>query len=32
MLSYPGRQVLSSCEAAYKRIQGLLEADFEIDE
>ena len=28
MLSYPGRQVTSSCEIASKRIHGLLEAFF----
>ena len=31
MLSYPGRQVTSSCEIASLRIQGLLEAYFEIN-
>ena len=31
MLSYPGRQVTSSCEIASKRIQGLLEAYFKIN-
>ena len=31
MLSYLGRQVTSSCEIAAKRIQGLLEAYFEIN-
>ena len=28
MLSYPGRQVTSSCEIASLRFQGLLEANF----
>ena len=32
MLSYPGRQVKSSCEFASQRIQGLLEAYFNINE
>ena len=32
IVSYPGRQVKSSCEIASKRIQGLLEAYFEINE
>ena len=31
MLSYPGRQVTSSCEIALKHIQGLLEAYFKIN-
>ena len=31
MLSYPGRQVTSSCEIASYPIQGLLEADFKIN-
>ena len=31
MLSYPGRQVTPSCETAFKRIQGLLEAYFKMD-
>ena len=31
MLSYPGRQITSSCEIASKRIHGLLEAYFEIN-
>ena len=32
MLSDPGRQVTSSRKIAYKRIQGLLEAYFKINE
>ena len=31
MLSYPGRQVMSSCEIVSERIQGLQEAYFTID-
>ena len=31
MLSYPGRQVMSSCEIASNRIQGLLESYFKIN-
>ena len=31
MLSYPGRQVTSSCELVSKRIQGLMEAYFKIN-
>ena len=31
MLSYPARQVMSSCEIASKHIQGLLEAYFKIN-
>ena len=32
MLSYPERQVTSSCELASERIQGLLEAYFKIND
>ena len=31
MLSYPGRQVTSSCKIDSERIQGLLEANFKIE-